>query len=320
MRDSFSRRVVAVRLPALAVIVTSPEQPCDGATVLGRSSRPVARNAVGRPAVAARAAATGRGPGEREAPHGDRAHERRRLVRAVDRRPPAACCGRRRRRAAGTRTRTAPTCPRTAAGRRRRTGPSRAPRSSVAFTVSVVGAFAGSVASAAGAVHAISGGWSSNGPPGVAWVETFSHVVETMSSVSASTVSVPAPHRIVSGEPSRARRMSSSAPPSSTSLPSPPVRSPRPPVTVSRLTRPSPTIVTVPLADARRLDVLDVGADQVVLAGLAVVRQAVERERGAFFYAVARPVDPVAAGERVGAGVRPQDVVAVAAAERVVAE
>ena len=54
----------------------------------------------------------------------------------------------------------------------------------------------------------------------------------------------------------------------------------------------------------RALDVLDVGADQVVLAGGAVVGQAVERVRRRDAPAVGRGVDPVAADQRVGAGVR----------------
>ena len=64
----------------------------------------------------------------------------------------------------------------------------------------------------------------------------------------------------------------------------------------------------------RGLDVLDVGADQVVLARGAVVAQPVERVRRRDAPAVGRGVDPVAADQRVAAGVGLEVVVAVAAA------
>ena len=65
------------------------------------------------------------------------------------------------------------------------------PRSSVALTLSVVAPFAVSEAAAAGAVQATVGGRSSNGPPGEACDCSSSQDGATVSSVSASTVSVP---------------------------------------------------------------------------------------------------------------------------------
>ena len=66
--------------------------------------------------------------------------------------------------------------------------------------------------------------------------------------MSASTVSMPPLQRMVSGVPSRAWKVSSSGPPSSTSAPSPPVMSPRPSSTVRQFARPSPVRVATPEA------------------------------------------------------------------------
>ena len=97
------------------------------------------------------------------------------------------------------------------------------PRSSAALTESIVGALAEIAAPATGDAQASVGAWSSNAPPGVAWICTFSQLGEIVSSVSASTVSVPPLQITVSGEPSRELIVSSCEAPSRTSAPSPPV-------------------------------------------------------------------------------------------------
>ena len=146
------------------------------------------------------------------------------------------------------------------------------PRSSAALTESIVGAFAVISAPAAGDAQASVGGRSSNAPPGVAWICTFSQLGEIVSSVSASTVSVPPLQITVSGEPSRELIMSSCEAPSRMSAPSPPVM-----IALAGLHGQAVGASVAGDRDrlrvdvGRGLDVLDVGADQVVLARGTVV-------------------------------------------------
>ena len=180
--------------------------------------------------------------------------------------------------------------------------------------------FAAALAPAAGAVQAIRGGRSSNGPPGVAWSSTFSHVVETMSSVSASTVSVPAPQRIVSGEPSRRVdhvveraalehvRALAAGDVAAAVRDRQAVRA-----AVADDRRPLPASAAAASMSSTSAPIRSFSSASPSLASPSSVK------RGRSALAVDGDVDAVAAGDRVGADVGPQDVVAVAAAQRVVA-
>ena len=82
VRVSEVRVVETVLVPRLAVITTRPEQPCDGDTVVGRRSVPVARKEYG--AVRSRLGRSdSEQPGRREPPHGHGAHDARRLPGGV---------------------------------------------------------------------------------------------------------------------------------------------------------------------------------------------------------------------------------------------
>ena len=118
-------------------------------------------------------------------------------------------------------------------------------------------------------------------PPGtgVGRRETFSQSSATSSSVSASTLSSPAPQRTVSAIPSRTRRSSSPSPPatvstprpaSTTSLPAPPSTSSSPsPALTWSLPAPAPDHVVAVVAGDR---VGAAGGGELVRAGAAEQR------------------------------------------------